>query len=78
MYRCKSLACFGSNSLCNNEKSSSIKALLIKCIVLRFKRKRIADNIDVGDPLYNGVEAFEISSSINTLVALGLCGVKAH
>jgi hypothetical protein len=31
--------------------------------------------MDVKDPSNNGVEAFEISPSINTLVALGLFGI---
>jgi len=51
-----------------------MKALLIKCIVLKFYSKRIAHSMDVEDPSNNGVEAFEESLSINTLVGLGLFG----
>jgi len=51
-----------------------MKALFIECVILKFYNRRIADSMDVEDPSNNGVEAFEISPSINTLVGLGLFG----
>jgi hypothetical protein len=49
-----------------------MKVLLIECTVLKFNSIKMVDSIDVEDPSNNGVEAFEISPSINTLVGLGL------
>jgi hypothetical protein len=46
----------------------------MECMVFKFNNRKITDSMDVEDPSNNGVEAFEISPSINTLVGLGLFG----
>ncbi len=53
-----------------------MKAILTKCTIFVFKSSNMADNISyVEDPWNNGVEAFEISPSINTSKCFGFFGI---
>ncbi len=61
----RSLFPFGSSSLHNKTSNSSMKLLLTPWVVFKLSNINKADNMEVEDPLDNGVEAFSNNISMN-------------